>query len=234
MTPISKNDYINISDKEPINLQIFNLLKQKIIECQFEPNSSVSENEIANLYNVSRQPVREALIKLQECGLVSINPKKSTRVTKISRLAIYESIVIRESLETNLIKQACSLCTKEHLDTFINLYKQQAVALEQQNFSEFLYYDNLLHQHIILSTNVIRAWDIISSCNYILQRVIYLALKIKVYKGTKYLLYNDKMIKALASANKINAKKELLNYLQEPLKAFDKIIDNCDNSWLCE
>ena len=89
MTPISKNDYINISDKEPINLQIFNLLKQKIIECQFEPNSSVSENEIANLYNVSRQPVREALIKLQECGLVSINPKKSTRVTKISRLAIY-------------------------------------------------------------------------------------------------------------------------------------------------
>ena len=234
MTPISKNDYINISDKEPINLQIFNLLKQKIIECQFEPNSSVSENEIANLYNVSRQPVREALIKLQECGLVSINPKKSTRVTKISRLAIYESIVIRESLETNLIKQACALCTKEHLDTFISLYKQQAVALEQQNISEFLYYDNLLHQHIILSTNVIRAWDIISSCNYILQRVIYLALKIKVYKGTKYLLYNDKMIKALASANKINAKKELLNYLQEPLKAFDKIIDNCDNSWLCE
>lgn len=234
MILITNNDTVDALNSDPINLQIFNILKQKIIECQFEPNASVSENEIASLYNISRQPVREALIKLQECGLVCINPKKSTRVSKISRLAIYESIVIRESLETNLIKQACTLCTKEHIDNFNAIYAKQILALDKQDYSSFLHYDNMLHQHIILATNVAKAWEIISTCNNILQRVIYLALKIKVYKGTKYLAYNDRMIKALACANKINAKKELLNYLQEPLKAFDKIIDHCDNSWLCE
>ena len=44
----------------------------------------LSEQEVAKLLGVSRQPVREAFIKLGEAGLLRVLPQRGTLVVKIS------------------------------------------------------------------------------------------------------------------------------------------------------
>ena len=70
--------------REPINQQIYKFLKKAIIECRLQPGDPLSENEVSNKFKVriSRQPVREALIKLAENDFVVIEPKKPPKLPK--------------------------------------------------------------------------------------------------------------------------------------------------------
>ena len=64
-------DKFVLNSVDPISRQIYAYLKRAIIECRLMPGDHLSENEVSAKFNISRQPVREALIKLSEnhCGL---------------------------------------------------------------------------------------------------------------------------------------------------------------------
>ena len=87
--------------REPINQQIYKFLKKAIIECRLQPGDPLSENEVSNKFKVriSRQPVREALIKLAENDFVVIEPKKTTKVAKISKKDILQGAEMRMAIE---------------------------------------------------------------------------------------------------------------------------------------
>ncbi len=59
----------------------------------------LSEQDIATRLGVSRQPVREAFIKLGEAGLIRVLPQRGTLVVKISRAAVEDARFIREAVE---------------------------------------------------------------------------------------------------------------------------------------
>ncbi len=86
-------------DGESVRQRLFHVLRQSIIQMVLAPGQALSEKEIANLFTVSRQPVREAFIRLSESGLVEVRPQRGTYVVRISRQAVLEARFIRESLE---------------------------------------------------------------------------------------------------------------------------------------
>lgn len=66
----------------------------------------MSEKELAEQLGVSRTPVREALLRLSEDGLVAIAPQRGTTVTKISVRQVLEAQLVREVLERSLLALA--------------------------------------------------------------------------------------------------------------------------------
>src|SRR5688500_7611656 len=64
--------------------RVFDTLRQAIVQLQLRPGDPLSEADIARQLGVSRQPVREAFIKLAEIGLVEIRPQRGTFVRLIS------------------------------------------------------------------------------------------------------------------------------------------------------
>ena len=64
--------------------RVFDTLRQAIVQLQLRPGNPLSEAEIARQLGVSRQPVREAFIKLSEIGLLEIRPQRGTFVRLIS------------------------------------------------------------------------------------------------------------------------------------------------------
>ncbi|MBK0560529.1 GntR family transcriptional regulator, partial [Klebsiella pneumoniae] len=54
------------------NQQIYKILRQDIVRCEIKPGTLLSEKEVSERFDVSRQPVREAFIKLAENGLIQI------------------------------------------------------------------------------------------------------------------------------------------------------------------
>src|SRR5690606_15320084 len=63
-----------LSLRDPIAPQLVSVLRQSIAEMRMPPGMALSEKDIAARFGVSRQPVREAFIKLSEAGLVEIRP----------------------------------------------------------------------------------------------------------------------------------------------------------------
>lgn len=74
-------------------------LRARIISGDLEPGALIPETSLAEEFNVSRTPVREALKELQMEGLVHIRPRVGTFVHEPTRREIVEMFQIKESLE---------------------------------------------------------------------------------------------------------------------------------------
>lgn len=75
-----------LSVAEAVGPQVYRILREQIIQAELMPGERISEAEIAKSLSVSRQPVREAFIKLRELGLLEIRPQRGTFVHRISEI----------------------------------------------------------------------------------------------------------------------------------------------------
>src|SRR3712207_751012 len=97
---------IDPGDSEPIARQVTRALRTAIVTMCLKPGEMLSEQEIATRLGVSRQPVREAFIKLGEAGLLRVLPQRGTLVVKISLSAVDEARFIREAVECAVAREA--------------------------------------------------------------------------------------------------------------------------------
>ena len=65
-----------LSSTEAVGPQVYRILREQIIQAELLPGERISESEIAKALSISRQPVREAFIKLSEEGLVQVLPQR--------------------------------------------------------------------------------------------------------------------------------------------------------------
>jgi GntR family transcriptional regulator, rspAB operon transcriptional repressor len=95
--------FAQIDPSAPIARQVCRALRERIIRNDLKPDQKVSEAEIAAQYGISRQPVREAFIRLSAEGLVAILPQRGTRVRLIDVAAVREARFIREAVEADIV-----------------------------------------------------------------------------------------------------------------------------------
>lgn len=88
--------------------QIYSKLRNLILDLQIQPNSRLTETELATYFKVSRTPIREALKRLETEGLVSIKPKQGCFVRPINLDELKEYYEIRISLEMLSLDIACA------------------------------------------------------------------------------------------------------------------------------
>lgn len=96
-----------------LNNVVTDALRQAILRGEFKPGDRLTEVRLAEMFNVSRNPIREALRVLQAEGIVEINPRKGARVPLLSLEEISEIIELRAELEGMSAKYAARRCTEE-------------------------------------------------------------------------------------------------------------------------
>jgi DNA-binding GntR family transcriptional regulator len=74
-------------------------LKRKILRGELAPGAQFLEEEIAVMLGMSRTPVREAAVRLEQEGFVEIVPRRGFRVTPLSKRAVREINEVLECLE---------------------------------------------------------------------------------------------------------------------------------------
>ena len=89
---------------EQVGPQVYRSLRERIIRGELEPGGLISEAEIARAFSISRQPVREAFIKLAEEGLVEIRPQRGTLVRRINIASVMDARFVREAVEADIVK----------------------------------------------------------------------------------------------------------------------------------
>ncbi|SQI35051.1 Uncharacterized HTH-type transcriptional regulator ydfH [Leminorella richardii] len=161
---------------EPVNQQIYRLLRQEIVDCTIRPGTLLSEKEISTRFSVSRQPVREAFIKLSETGLVQILPQRGTFVMKISAKRVSDGRFIREAVESAIIRRVAVAITPDYLMQLKhNLHRQELAAANKRD-KEFLDLDDEFHRTFTEIIDCPMAWETIETIKATMDRVRFMSL----------------------------------------------------------
>lgn len=123
-----------------------------------EPGMDVSVQKLSERYGVSRTPVREAIVRLQQLGLVEVYPKRKTVVSEIDLQRVYEEGFIRMSLESAVVDDFITHCSGLVIDTMQELIKKQKKYISKENFKEFYAIDNRFHKLIFETAKKTLAW----------------------------------------------------------------------------
>lgn len=158
--------------------QIYNALREEIITCRIEPYEAISENRICSMFGVSRSPVRIALTRLAEDGLIDIFPQRGTFVAPIKMKQVIESQFARTALEIALIAEAAPKWTAAHLaEAHANVEDQRRHAAAGQTW-EFYLDNERLHQLIARAAGLEGVWKTVQSVKMLWDRIGHLANRV--------------------------------------------------------
>jgi DNA-binding GntR family transcriptional regulator len=169
-------EILRLSGNEPVNLQIYHALRQAIVNCTLLPGQSISDKEIAELFGVSRQPVRDAFIKLSGVGLIQVLPQRGTFVMKISPKRVLNGRFIREAVEVAVVGRAAEQINEDQLVRLAANLEQQKIAAARNDTAGFLELDENFHFSISRSIDCVEAWEMIEDIKAHMDRVRYLTL----------------------------------------------------------
>ncbi len=126
--------------------QIYADLRNLIIALSLPPGTVLSKNEIAERYGVSQTPVREALILLEEDGLVDVFPQSRTEVSRIDIQHAQEVHFLRLSVEIEVARVLSQNIDAAGLDTLREWIDQLSEIDKSGDHSSFMTYDNSFHE----------------------------------------------------------------------------------------
>ncbi|CAN7719814.1 GntR family transcriptional regulator [Paraburkholderia sp. 22099] len=167
---------VSFDTHEPIGKQIFRALRQAIFVGQMVPGTPLSEKEVSDMFQVSRQPVREAFIKLVEAGVLQVLPQRGTFVKRISPRQVREGRFIREAIETAVVRKAAVSITDAQLQALADNLRDQKLAAKSNDTAAFLALDEAFHYAIAQAIDCTAAWETIQDIKAQMDRVRYLSL----------------------------------------------------------
>ncbi|KAA0970774.1 GntR family transcriptional regulator [Aureimonas fodinaquatilis] len=127
---------------------IFEALRESIVDGDLQDGDLLRQDQLATMFNVSRIPVREALARLEEQGLVTNQRYKGAVVSSLSLAEIAETFEFRALLESEVIRHSVRNLRPESLREATLFHKQFAAEKNSANwatlnrrFHETLYQD---------------------------------------------------------------------------------------------
>ena len=128
--------------------RIYSDLRAELVSLQRRPGEAISESEIALSFGVSRTPVREAILKLSDEGLLEIFPQSGIIVSRIPIAALPETIIIRKALEETTARLAAELATSSQILALHSILERQREADAARDRDGFHQADELFHATI--------------------------------------------------------------------------------------
>lgn len=162
---------MSLSQEDAVAPQLHRKLRDRIVSCELIPGQRISETEIASTYGVSRQPVREAFIKLSEEQLVTIRPQRGTYIQRISVPSALTARFVREAVEADLVSRVVKRVTPEIVEELDQQIAAQKEALTLENPSTFVSLDEEFHKSLARFAGLPEVSNYLNGLNVQMNRV---------------------------------------------------------------
>jgi DNA-binding GntR family transcriptional regulator len=107
---------LRVDRRLPVSDQVYEALRTAIVRVSLLPGTLISENSIGRQFGVSRTPIRAAIQRLAEDGLIEVFPQQGSFVAPIKLADIHDSHFVRRSLELALLDEVGRIWTRELSD----------------------------------------------------------------------------------------------------------------------
>lgn len=166
---------------------------------------------MARRFSVSRQPVREAFLKLSEDGLLEIRPQRGTFVRKINKAAVMDARFVREAIEASIVRE---LAERSDPGLIVRLRVLVAAqeALSADRPDDFMKLDEEFHWTLADAGGRLYGWKVIEDVKLQMDRVRYLTLR--SFPMDKLICQHRSIVDAIQRTSPDEAESEMRQHLR--------------------
>jgi DNA-binding GntR family transcriptional regulator len=128
--------------------QVYEQLRRAIFQGELKDGDRIVEMDIAKQMGISQGPVREALQRLDNDGLVERRARSATYVSSISIEVVFDLFEIRNTIETLAIRHTAQLISPSQVDELQSLVNAMRTAAMADDLITLTTYDIQFHERI--------------------------------------------------------------------------------------
>lgn len=171
-------DTVTFESGKTISSQVYSLLQRDIIEHRLKPNTRLSEASLCELYNVSRQPIREVLLRLSGDKLVQVHPQRGSFVSPVSLGLFHAAQFIREAVEVEVVSRVAATASRDIVDGLREELALQTTFEAHRDSERFYESDERFHALIAGGSGIAVLWNALLEHKIHLDRVRNMSLKL--------------------------------------------------------
>ncbi|MEO8102656.1 MAG: GntR family transcriptional regulator [Betaproteobacteria bacterium] len=204
--------------------QVFERLREMILSLELVPGAVLSRAELAGKFGISQTPVRDALMRLGEEGLVDIFPQHATVVSKINLASARQAHFLRRSVELEVVRE---LAANGGADAVLiaalrAAISQQRALRDARDYREFSSADQAFHRQMYVAAGVPDVWDLVRRMSGHIDRLRRLHLPVEG-KADAIVRDHTEIVDAIEGHDPDAAEAALRKHLSGTLKEVDQI-----------
>jgi DNA-binding GntR family transcriptional regulator len=138
----------------PASARVYDDLRRKIVELELPPDTVLHRSQLAEGYNVSQSPVREAILRLEQDGLVRSKPQSRTVVTRINLARIHEEHFLRLAVECEVVRRLAETYDPATIAKAKGFLRMQAALVGDVDQADlFRQLDEAFHEALFAGVN---------------------------------------------------------------------------------
>lgn len=204
--------------------RVYSALRAQIISLELLPDTTLVRNDIAEAFGVSQSPVREAIQRLEQEGLVISYPQSRTVVSKIDVVHARETQFLRISVELEVAQTLACKGDPALLASTTRLLRMQKLAGDDRDIGEFTTLDRLFHLSLFEAAGVRALWHLISDRSGHIDRLRRLNLP-DPGKIAQVIRDHENILAAISSGNRESVESAVRTHLSGTLAATQKIME---------
>jgi DNA-binding GntR family transcriptional regulator len=202
----------------------YEMIKELILTLQVAPGTQLQIENLAEQMGISRTPVREALLRLEQEGLTRVVPRVGVFVTDTDKRDLEDLYELRELLESRATEEATKILTEEDLDHIDHLLKESESAIEEGNVDKFLETEIAFHAILTEHARNRRLVGIMDSLRDLTHR--WRILSLQSLENIRLSLIEHQMIaKALRQKDSAMAGKLMGEHIRSARDRISKVFD---------
>lgn len=204
--------------------RVYSALRARIISLELAPETTLVRNDLAEAFGVSQSPVREAIQRLEQEGLVISYPQSRTVVSKIDIAHARETQFLRMSVELEVAQTLALAGNPAGLAPTKRLLRMQQMAGDDRDIGEFTALDRLFHLSLFEAAGVRPLWQLISDRSGHIDRLRRLNLP-DPGKIAEVIRHHQDILAAIAIGDRDTVEHAVRIHLSGTLAAVPKIIE---------
>ncbi|WP_408593667.1 GntR family transcriptional regulator [Paracoccus marcusii] len=193
--------------------QVHDWLYRCVLRGDLLPGTRLSETEIAAQVNLSRQPVREAFIRLAADGLAEVLPQRGTYIGRISMRAVLSARFIREAVESDLARHVAA--TRPDLTAMAAELAVQERCDVEGDVPGFIESDDRFHRAMALAADQGAVWQDLERLKAQMNRLRHLSMR--VFDRSQTIAQHRAVLTALQAGDADGAEDAIRTHLRQML-----------------
>lgn len=201
---------------------VFETLREEIISLAWKPGAILSRQDLQTRFGFSSTPIRDALLKLQEEGLVHIFPQHATVVSPIDIERARQGQFLRRSLETEIVRDLAINPDPALVQRLRASIRRQAAFAELDDIPAFSEEDLAFHHMMYMACGVEDLWHLMRRQSGHIDRLRRLHLP-REGKIREILVAHTAIVDAIAQGAVESAQGALRDHLSRSLQFVDTL-----------
>jgi len=205
--------------RQSLSEQVYQYIKRLILSGQIIGGQRIPEEKVAQQFGVSRTPIREALRRLEEYGIIRVKPRRYAEVVRLSPKEAKHVSIVRAELETLSVRLLTEIGTDADFEFLDGLAARCDRLIANGDVAGTFEMDSRLHLEIAKRTGNTHLYEIFEKIDAKVQ-LLRLAIALPMQTLTGYVNQHRAIIKEMKNRNTKGAADLMTQHIMRQLKDY--------------